>query len=443
MTLNGPSPTVHARRRAAVLERLDGAVLFIAGPPEAVYANDVHYPYRPDTNIRYLTGFEEPASLLLSHCGHDEKGVTLFVQPRDPDAETWTGRRAGTDGARSRYGADHAYPLDDALKVLEHHLSHAERLYYSHSIDHSINEQVMEIVHRVNLARPRTGAPHLVVNDVRALLDEQRLIKGDEELALMQRACEISGAAHRRLVETAQPGMTEFQLQARLEHDLRWNGCMGPAYGTIAACGANATVLHYTRNDAVLADGSLVLVDAGGEYGGYCADITRTWPVGAAFSKAQAELYDLVLAAQDAALEQVRPGAAIDDAHDAAVRTLAQGLVDLGLLQGSAQDCIEKQEYRRFYMHRTSHWLGMDVHDAGAYRVDGKPRVLDAGMALTVEPGLYVAPDCESAGDHAGIGIRIEDDVVVTEDGCRVLTNEAPKERGEIERLRAKALARI
>ena len=439
MTLNGPDNKAYAARRRTTLDQLDRAVMFIAGPPEAVYANDVHYRYRPETNIRYLTGFEEPASLLLSRCSDDESGTTLFVLPSDPKAETWTGRRAGIDGACTRYGADHAYALDEALTVLERHLRQADRLYFSHSQDHSINERVMEIVYRVNLERPRTGAAHLTVADVRAVLDEMRLHKGAEELELLRRACDVSAAAHRRTMTTVRAGMNEFEIEAMLEHDFRVGGCKAPAYGTIAAGGVNATVLHYTRNDEELRDGELVLIDAGGEYGGYCADITRTWPIGARFSDKQAALYDIVLDAQLAAIEAVRPGATIDGIHEVAVGVLVQGLTDLGLVSGPVEECIKNESYRDFYMHRTSHWLGMDVHDAGAYRVDGKPRRLEPGMVLTVEPGLYVGSGIKEAKGYEGIGIRIEDDVVVTEDGCDVLTGAVPKTRDEIESLRASA----
>lgn len=440
MTLNGPDKEVHASRRRSALAELDRAVLFIAGPPEAVYANDVHYRYRTDTNIRYLTGFEEPASLLLSQCSDKEAGMTLFVRPSDPAAETWTGRRAGLDGACSRYGADHAYPLDEALTVLERHLRQADKLYFSHSLDRSVNERVMDVVHRVNLERPRTGAAHLVVADVRALLDEMRLHKCPEELRLMRRACEISARAHHRTMVEVRPGMNEFDVEAMLEHDFRRGGCSAPAYGTIAAAGANATVLHYTQNDRKLEAGDLILIDAGGEFGGYCADITRTWPISPRFSGKQAALYDVVLDAQLAAIEAVRPGATIEGIHEIAVAVLARGLVSLGLVSGSVEDCIKGERYRDYYMHRTSHWLGMDVHDAGAYRVDGKPRLLEPGMILTVEPGLYVGPGIADAKGYEGIGIRIEDDVVVTDTGYEVLTRDAPKERSEIEALRSAAV---
>jgi Xaa-Pro aminopeptidase len=440
MTLNGPTAEVFTKRRRDALAKLDQAVIFIAGPPEAVYANDVHYRYRPDTNLRYLTGFEEPASLLMSRCNDDESGTTLFVRPSDPAAETWTGRRAGVEGACARYGADHAYPIDEALAVLERHLRKADRLFFSHSLDHAINERVSEIVHRVNLERPRTGAAHIAVTDVRALLDEMRLHKSEEELELMRRACEISAAAHRRTMLEVKPGMNEFEVEAMLEHDFRVGGCSAPAYGTIAAGGANATVLHYTQNDCSLASGDLILIDAGGEYGGYCADITRTWPIAERFTDEQAALYDIVLESQLAAIDAVKPGATIDGIHTIAVAALAKGLVELKLVVGSVEECISSESYRDFYMHRTSHWLGMDVHDAGAYRVDGSPRLLEPGMVLTIEPGLYVGPAIQNAKGYEGIGIRIEDDVVVTKDGHQVLTGGAPKNRSEIEALRTAAM---
>jgi Xaa-Pro aminopeptidase len=279
----------------------------------------------------------------------------------------------------------------------------------------------------------------LLVTEASALLDDMRLHKGPEEIELLRRACRISAHAHARLLECLQPGMHEYQVQAAIEYEFRNEGCAGPAYGTIAAGGVNAVVLHYTRNDRRLEDGELLLVDAGGEYGGYCADITRTSPVGQDYSPSQAALYDVVLAAQQAAIETVRPGARYLDIHQAAVRVITRGLLDLRLLEGTVDECIESSAYTRFYMHRTGHWLGMDVHDVGSYKAGGESRALEPSMVLTVEPGIYVAEDANVPEKYRGIGIRIEDDVLVTEDGREVLTEDAPKVRTEVARLRRRA----
>jgi Xaa-Pro aminopeptidase len=416
-------------------------VLFIPESPEAVYANDVHYSYRPDTNVRYLSGFEEPCALLLSDHGKEEDGFTLCVRPRDDRSETWTGRRAGLEGAREIYGADHAFGIDEAFAVLLRALRRADRFYYAHSRDPVVNQRILEVVHEANSERPRRGGDPLVVTEAGALLSEFRLRKRPEEIERMREAGRVSAAAHMRLMETLRPGQTEYQAQALLEYEFRFGGCTGPAYGSICAGGAAATVLHYTSNDRTLADGELLLVDAAGEYGGYCADITRTFPVGARFSEGQAALYDIVLAAQLAAIAAVRPGVLVEEIHRIALGVLVEGLLGLGLLTGSVEECIQRSAYTPYYMHNTSHWLGMDVHDAGSYRTNGGSRALEPGMVLTVEPGLYVRSDADVDAKLRGIGIRIEDDVLVTEKGHEVLSAGVVKDRGEIEKLRKRALA--
>jgi len=438
VTLNGPAPAVHARRRKRLLEKLSGSVLFIAGPPEVIYSNDVHYRYRPDTNIRFLTGFEEPAGLILSSAG-TERGLTLFVRERDAAAETWNGKRAGLDGAKSKYGADFSYPLGDWPAVLERHLREADRFFWTQSHDPSVNERVLGAIRSANAQRPRSGRDSLVVEDTTLLLGEARVVKEAEDIEIQRRACRVTADAHRAVARALRPGDTEYQVEALVEYLFRNGGCSGPAYGTIAAGGANATVLHYTQNDRTLLDGDLLLLDAGGELGGYCGDVTRTFPVGSAYTRPQAALYDIVLASQLAAIDAVQPGKSFDNAHHAALRVLVQGLIDVGLVEGEVDEAIEKRAYERFYMHRTSHWLGMDVHDAGRYAIDGASRVLEPGMVLTVEPGIYVPADHSS--EFRGIGIRIEDDVLVTVSGNEVLTAGAPKDRTEVEKLRRDALA--
>jgi len=444
MTFNGPETSTFEQRRRDVLSRLAAmkAVLFLPGAPEAIYSNDVHYRYRPATNIRYLTGFEEPAALILSGAKGEPHPFVLLVQPRDDASETWTGRRAGIEGAVETYGADQAHALTEWPEHLETALKDAERFYCGHSLDPRQNERVIEIVHRVNAARQRGGGTALVVTEAGALIDDIRLIKSQPEIEVLRTACSVSAAAHRRMMEMIAPGMYEYHVEAEIERDFRVAGCSGPAYGTIAAAGVNATILHYTRNTTRLVDGELLLIDAGGEYGGYCADITRTLPVGAAYSPAQAELYDLVLAAQVAAVETVAPGVLYTAVHDAAVRVLVRGMLDLGILRGEENECIESCAYKAFFMHGTSHWLGMDVHDVGSYRVGEESRSLEPGIVLTVEPGIYVRADAEVPERFRGIGIRIEDDVVVTPTGREVLTAGAPKDRREIETLRTTALGR-
>ena len=442
MTPNGPTAEHYANRRRAVSEKIanERAVLFIPGSAEAIYSNDVHYKYRSNSNIRYLTGFEEPASLMISACGDDTDGFTLFVPPKDRQAEVWTGRRAGVEGARAAYGANDAYPIDQQFELLGKRLKFADRLYFSVTHDAAINQRVFEAVRDANAGRPRTGANAATVVDAGELLDEMRLFKAGEEVELLAKACEISASAHRRAMETLRPGFIEHQVEALLEFEFRNGGCAGPSYPTIAAGGENATVLHYTANEMVLTDDQLLLIDAGGEYGGYCADITRTVPVGATFTKPQAVLYDTVLAAQQAGIDTVRPGKTVDDVHEAAQSVLIDGLIAAGLLEGDPAEIVESGSYKRYYMHRTSHWLGMDVHDVGRYSLEGTPRPLEPGMVLTVEPGIYVPAD-DPNRDFCGIGIRIEDDVVVTANRPRILSADAPKTREDIEAIRAKALA--
>jgi Xaa-Pro aminopeptidase len=441
MALDAPPMEVFARRREKALAQLDGAVLFLPGAPEAVYSNDVHYPYRPDSYVRYLSGFEEPGALLLSRTGGDEDGFTLFVRPRDAAAETWTGVRAGVEGARSVHRADFAHPLDDLYIVLEKRLARAQRLLFGYSRDRAVNEKVLEIVRRVDNTRQRGGGAPLVLTEAGALLDEMRLVKSPEEITLLKKACRVSADAHCRAMETVLPGQREYEVQALVEFGFRLGGCAGPAYGTIAAGGVNATVLHYVENDKKLDDGELLLLDAGGELGGYCADITRTMPVGRTYSKAQAAVYDVVLAAQKAAVAAVRPNVTHEEVHKTALRVLVEGMIDLGLLSGSIDECIDSERYKSYYMHGTGHWLGMDVHDVGSYRDGESSRSLEPGIVLTVEPGIYVRADAEAPAELRGLGIRIEDDVLVTEGEPDVLTAGVPKERREIEFLRAKAFA--
>jgi Xaa-Pro aminopeptidase len=361
----------------------------------------------------------------------------LFCRPSDEQKELWEGRRAGVGGAQEHYGADEAHPIEDADEVIPRLLENCERLYYPLGSNPDLDRRVMDWVNQVR-AKVRTGvrAPvEFVALD--HLLHEQRLVKTTQELRIMRKAAHISAGAHRQLMHVCKPGMWEYELEATFVHACALQGGRFQAYPPIVGSGANACVLHYVDNRHQLREGDLVLVDAGCEYGGYASDITRTFPVNGRFSEPQRELYELVLAAQAAAIKTARPGNRWDAPHKAAVRVLTRGLVDLGILEGTKTDVaklIKEEKYKPFYMHRTGHWLGMDVHDVGDYKVGGKWRLLEPGMVITVEPGLYIAGDKESVPErYRNIGIRIEDDVVITEDGNDVLSADAPKTVADIE----------
>jgi Xaa-Pro aminopeptidase len=432
-------PALHARRRAATAERMrqaGGGVLLVPQGEEKLRNNDAEYLFRPDSDHLYLTGFEEPSgcALLVVPPGDDAARFVLFVRPKDREKEIWTGFRAGVEGARETYGAGEAFTVGDLDAKLPELLENQPRLWYRLGIDPAWDARVSRIL--VDLrARSRSGtsAPTEVIDPAR-LLHELRLFKSPEELQRLRKAAEITAEAHMAAMRDGQPGRREYQVQAEIEYAFRRRGGNGPGYGTIVAAGANSCVLHYRASDAQLKEGDVCLVDAGAEYDWYTADVTRTFPASGEFTKGQRELYDAVLAAQLAAIAAVRPGATLDGIHDLTVRHLTESLIRLGLLEGSADERIADKSYRKYYMHRTSHWLGLDVHDVGAYQVNGAPRALEPGMVLTVEPGLYVAADDATAPEGMrGVGIRIEDDVLVTEGGGEVLTSAAPKEPREVE----------
>ncbi len=413
----------------------DGAVL-LPGAGLVTRSRDSDYPFRQNSDLHYLTGFAEPDALLLLLPGRSEGESVLFCQDRDPSLEAWNGIRLGAEGAVREHGLDQAFENAERDERLEALLDGRTSLYLMLGDTESM-ALADEIRERL-AGRVRRGAcPPQRYVDLAPLLHEMRLIKSEGELALMRHAAGISARAHRRAMLAARPGLAEYHLQAELEHEFRWHGGSGPAYASIVGGGANACVLHYIENDAPLRDGELVLIDAGVEFDLYAGDITRTFPVGGRFSKAQRELYELVLAAQERAVAAVRPGATLVEIHDGVVRDLTAGLIRLGLLQGEVEARIEDESYKRFYLHSTSHWLGLDVHDVGSYRLAGKPRPLEAGMVLTVEPGLYVPADEDIPLAYRGIGIRIEDDVAVTAEGHEVLTADVPKRVAEIEALMA------
>jgi Xaa-Pro aminopeptidase len=429
------------QRRKHLMRRMKKhSVALLAGSEPRVRNRDVEFPYRQHSDFQYLTGFAEPETVAVFIPGRKEGEFVLFCREFDKEKAIWTGRHAGLEGAREDFGADEAFPIAELGQKLPGLLENRSIVYFPIGEDEDLDRQVMASVNDVR-RRARTGvqAPHEFVA-LEHLLHEQRLFKSAAEIEVMRKAAEISVGAHRRAMRGCRPGRFEYEIEAELLHEFALHGSRSPAYPCIVAGGANACVLHYTENSQPLADGDLLLIDAGAEYDHYASDITRTFPVNGRFSESQRLLYELVLEAQRAAIDEVRPGRRWIDPHDAAVRVLTEGLVNLGLLEGKVKKLIKDEAYKPFYMHRTGHWLGMDVHDVGAYMADGKWRKLEPGMVLTVEPGLYIAPDCETVDPRwRGIGIRIEDDVLVTEDGCEVLTAALPKSVADIEALMADA----
>jgi Xaa-Pro aminopeptidase len=434
-----------ARRARLAAQMLPGAVAVLPTAPEVLRNGDSDYPYRHDSYFYYLSGFTEPESVLVlvAALGDRPARAILFCREKNLEREIWDGYRHGPEAARTAFGMDEAWPIGELDARLPDLLADAPALYYATASSTALDAQMAGWIKTVR-ARSRSGvtAPS-IFHDLLPLLDEMRLIKDDDELAIMQRAGDISGNAHARAMRAARPGLHEYALEAELLYEFRRNGAQFPAYTTIVASGPNACVLHYNVNDRLMQDGELVLIDAGCELDGYASDITRTFPVNGRFSPAQRTLYELVLAAQDAAFAAIQPGRPYSAFHEAALRVLVQGMLDLGLIPAgqfaNVEDAIAAKAHVPFYMHGTGHWLGMDVHDVGAYRdlssADKPSRPLQPGMVLTVEPGIYVRPAEGVPEEYWHIGIRIEDDVVVTEDGCRILTSAAPKAIDEIEAL--------
>jgi Xaa-Pro aminopeptidase len=439
-----------AQRRARLAAQMQpGAVAILPTAPEALRNHDSDYPYRHDSYFYYLTGFTEPEAVLVVVAAAGERPARsiLFCREKNVEREIWDGYRHGPEGARAAFGFDEAYPVGELDAMMNKLLADAPALYYALGHNAALDAQVAGWLKAVRAqARAGIAAPG-AAHDLLPLLDEMRLIKDDGEQALMLRAATISGQAHARAMRATRPGMFEYEIEAELLHEFRRNGAQYPAYTPIVASGANACVLHYNSNNAQARDGDLVLIDAGCELDSYASDITRTYPANGRFSAPQRALYELVLAAQAASLAAVAPGRQYSDIHDASVRVLAEGMLDLGLLErakyGSVENAIAERAHLQFYMHGTGHWLGLDVHDVGAYRdsaLEAKPsRRLQPGMALTVEPGIYVRPAEGVPEQYWNIGIRIEDDVVVTDSGSRVLSGAAPKQVGEIEQLMGKA----
>ena len=423
-----------AARRKQLLEAIGDGVAVFPSAPLALRNHDVEHPYRQDSDLYYLTGFAEPDSLLVLTNQHEEHEMILFVRPKKREREIWDGPRAGVEGAVEAFGADVAFPIDELAKKLPDYLGNVEHLHYRLAQNDEADAKLFDCLNLLRRgARRGVMAPQAVI-DPSVHLHEMRLRKTDGELATMRRAASITQEAHLRAMELTRPGMHEYEIDAELLHVFRKHGSERPAYESIVGSGPNATILHYRAGDRVLNDGELVLIDAGCEYAYYASDVTRTFPVNGRFSDEQRAVYEVVLHAQKTSVEAVKPGATLKDIHDGAVRSITEGLVDVGLLDGDVDSLIEEKKYEPFYMHRTSHWLGMDVHDVGRYYVDGEHRPLEPGFVLTIEPGVYIATDAEDVDERwRGIGVRIEDDVVVTKAGRDVLTDGIPKEIDEVE----------
>jgi len=435
-------PVDYAERRKCLLSQVaDNAVIFVPAAKEQLRNRDVGYPFRQNSDFRWLTGFPEPDALAVLDNRPGQPSYRLFCRPKDLEQEIWHGRRCGPNGAVEQFAADEAFDLDQLDDVLQKSLAGVDTIYYPLGQQHDFDQQVMGWVNALKLkARQGIKAP-TQLRSLDGILDELRLRKSEAELSRMRCAAEISSLAHRRAMQVCQPGTNEYELEAELEYIFSKHGA-GWAYSSIVGGGANSCILHYTENNEPLNDGELVLIDAGAEVEGYAADITRTFPVNGHFTGEQRAIYELVLASQTAAIQQVRIGESYNAYHAAAVGVLTQGLVDLGLLTGEVDSLIEDEAFKPYYMHKTGHWLGMDVHDVGDYRVADEQgaldwRPLETNMTLTVEPGLYISAGSDCDERWWNTGVRIEDDVCVTDSGPEVMTSDAPKEITDIEALMA------
>lgn len=425
-----------AERRERFLAQIGAGVAILPAAPTRYKSRDTEFRFRQDSDFYYLTGFDEPEAVALLTPHDDEHRFTLFVRPRDPEREVWDGGRAGVEGARERFGATAAYPLDELPERLHALVEPADRLFYALGAHPALDTALVEQLAGFRRSRQRSGRGPTGITDPATVLGEMRVIKDADEIARLRRAAQIAAAGHRAAIAAARPGAGEWEIEAALEATFRRAGAAGPAFPSIVASGPNATTLHYVANDRVVQPGDLVLIDAGAEWRMYCADISRTFPVSGRFTPPQRAVYELVLAAEEAAIAAVRPGAPFSAIHEAALGVLVPGMIELGLLQGEPTALIEAGEHKRFYMHQTSHWLGLDVHDVGLYARDGEPITLQPGMVLTIEPGLYVRADAEGVPTELrGIGVRIEDDVLVTADGAEILTRGVPVAPDDIEAL--------
>jgi Xaa-Pro aminopeptidase len=427
----------HRRRRELVKMMGKGGIAILPAAPEKHRNGDVHYNYRPDSDFYYLTGFHEPESVAVLVPGRPQAEYVLFLRDRDPARETWDGKRAGPEGATRDYGADDAFPIGDIDDILPGLMENCPRVFYTMGLNPEFDQRVIGWINRLK-AQVRSGVqPPLEFVALDHLLHDMRLYKSKAELDTMRRSAQIAVAAHKRALKFTQPGVNEYQVAAEVLYEFNRNGA-DISYHPIVGGGANSCILHYRENNQELKDGDMLLIDAGCEYGLYASDITCTFPVNGRFTPEQRAIYEVVLQAQYAAFDAVKPGNHWDDPHVAAVKSITQGLVKIGLLSGKVPALIKEGAYKKFFMHRTGHWLGMDVHDVGDYKVDGEWRVLEPNMVMTIEPGVYIPAGTK--GVHKrwwNIGVRIEDDVAVSKGGYEVLTNGLPREPQDIERFMA------
>lgn len=437
--LNSTAQHFHQRRQQLLQTMAPNSLLLLPASPVATRNGSVEYSYRPDSYFYYLSGFSEPEAclVLVKDAQHSTQSI-LFCRERHPEQEQWEGKRAGLEGAVIQYGFDQALPITQLAEHLPQLLNGKQTLYqlfaYAERSETLVSTALQQLRQQ---ARAGASAP-TVIEDITQVLDEMRLIKSPFEVEQMQQAMQISAAAHCNAMRAATPGIYEYKLEAELDYTFRQGGAHHSAYSSIVAGGDNACILHYVENNQLIPDGALVLIDAGCEINGYASDITRTFPVNGRFSPEQAAIYDIVLQANQAAIESVAPGQRWNVPHDVTVRVITEGLIALGILQGELEQLIQSHAYRPYYMHRAGHWLGLDVHDVGAYQVEGNWRELTPGMVFTIEPGIYIAPDDQSvAAKWRGIGVRIEDNVLVTDSGYQVLTQGVPKQRADIEALMA------
>jgi Xaa-Pro aminopeptidase len=426
------------RRRERFVAKIGDAVAIFPSAPERVRTNDTGYEYRQDSDLYYLTGFEEPESVLILAPNHPEVKSALFVRTSDKDKETWNGRRAGVDGAKSLTGVDATYPVTELAERIDGFLDTSDRLFYSFSADSALNARIVERLKAYRHSRDRSGNGPVSLIEPASILHEMRVFKSAADIAGMRRAVEISGAGLIAAMRGSRPGMHEYEVQAIVEYVYKSRGAQSLAFQTIVTSGKNLSIIHYHSNRDLIPDGSLVLVDAGAEVDYYCGDLTRTWPISGRFSAEQRELYEIVLAANNHAIGLCKPGAKFNtEVNDAAARVLVEGLVSLGLLTGSVDEHLEKQTHKRFTLHRVGHWLGLDTHDVGSYRTGGDWRPLEAGMVVTIEPGIYMPDEPDIPERFRNISVRVEDDVLVTAGDPDVLSAAVPKTIPAVEQLMA------
>ncbi|MEJ1403310.1 MAG: aminopeptidase P N-terminal domain-containing protein, partial [Candidatus Sedimenticola sp. (ex Thyasira tokunagai)] len=417
------------RRRRQLMRMMgEGSIAILPSAPVARRNRDVDYSYRPDSDFYYITGFSEPYSVAVLIPGREHAEYVLFCRERDPEKEVWDGTRAGQEGAQIIYGADDSFPIGDLNDILPRMLEQCERVFYAMGCNPELDKQMSEWINGIRTHSRAGSHGPLEFIALDHYLHDMRLYKSRSEISAMRKAAQISSRAHKRAMKFCRPGLMEWQLEAEINYECAKAGALHQAYPAIVGGGANGCVLHYIENSDDLKEGELLLIDAGCEYQLYASDITRTFPISGTFSPEQRALYELVLAAQYAAIEKVRPGNHWNDPHEAAVKVITKGLVELGILKGRVPTLIKNEGYKKYYMHRTGHWLGMDVHDVGDYKIDGEWRLLEPGMALTIEPGLYIPAGSKGvAKKWWNIGIRIEDDLVVTKEGYDILSKNAPK----------------